>query len=163
MKIDAQILAKIIEQVKMSVSRKLTSVCQEEVKFERVSKDFNNDLVGIVSFIGDVSFILLLMLTDDHVRKISSKFVGVEMDTSSDDIGDLTSEIANIVFGDIDMDLKTINLRTERSLPTILKGKDMQPVLRKKAPSVILSFGKDNILVEMIGTTDDSLHKRPGS
>ena len=163
MKLDAQILAKIIEQVKISVSRKLTSVCQEEVKFERVSKDFNNDLVGIVSFIGDVSFILLLMLTDDHIRKISSKFVGVEMDTSSDDIGDLTSEIANIVFGDIDMDLKTINLRTERSLPTILKGKDMQPVLRKKAPSVILSFGKDNILVEMIGTTDDSLHKRPGS
>ena len=163
MKIDAQILAKIIEQVKISVSRNLTSICQEEVKFERVCKDFNNDLVGILSFVGDVSFILLLMLTDDHIRKISSKFVGVEMDTSSDDIGDLTSEIANIVFGDIDMDLKTINLRTERSLPTILKGKDMQPVLRKKAPSVILSFGKDNILVEMIGTTDDSLHKRPGS
>lgn len=163
MKLDAQTLKKIIEQIKISVSRKLTSICQEEVKFERVSQDFNNDLVGIVSFIGDVSFILLIMLTDDHIRKISSKFVGVEMDSSSEEIGDLTSEIANIVFGDIDMDLKSINLKTERSLPTILKGKDIEPVLRKKAPSVILSFGKDNILVEMIGTTDDSLHKRPGS
>ncbi|MBC8285344.1 MAG: chemotaxis protein CheX [Nitrospinae bacterium] len=163
MKLDPQILAKIIEQVKISVSRKLTSICQEEIKFEKVVKEFNNDLVGIVSFIGDVSFILLIMLTDDQIRKISTKFVGVEMDTNSDDIGDLTSEIANIVFGDIDMDLKTIDLRTERSLPTILKGKDIEPVLRKKAPSVILSFGKDNILVEMIGTTDDSLHKKPGS
>ncbi len=163
MKLDPQILAKIIDQVKISVSRKLTSICQEEIKFEKVVKDFHNDLIGIVSFIGDVKFILLLMLTDDQVRKISTKFVGVEMDTSSDDIGDLTSEIANIVFGDIDMDLKTIDLKTERSLPTILKGKDIEPVLRKKAPSVILSFGKDNILVEMIGTTDDSLHKKPGS
>ena len=163
MKLDPQILAKIIEQVKISVSRKLTSICQEEVKFEKIVKEFNNDLVGIVSFIGDVSFILLIMLTDDQIRKISSKFVGVEMDTSSDEIGDLISEIANIVFGDIDMDLKTIELRTERSLPTILKGKDIKPVLRKKAPSVIMSFGKDNILVEMIGTTDDSLHKKPGS
>ena len=163
MKLDPQILAKIIEQVKISVSRKLTSICQEEIKFEKVVKDFNNDLVGIVSFIGDVSFILLIMLTDDHIRKLSTRFVGVEMDTSSDDIGDLISEIANIVFGDIDMDMKTINLRTERSLPTILQGKDIKPVLRKKAPSVILSFGKDNILVEMIGTTDDSLHKKPGS
>lgn len=163
MKLDAQILAKIVEQIKISVSRKLTSICQEEIKFEKVTKEFNNNLVGIVSFVGDVSFILLIMLTDEHIRKISSKFVGVEMDTSNDDIGDLTSEIANIVFGDIDMDLKTINLKTERSLPTILKGKDMQPVLRKKAPSIILSFGKDNILVEMIGATDDSLHKKPGS
>ena len=163
MKLDPQILAKIIEQVKISVSRKLTSICQEEVKFEKIVKEFNNDLVGIVSFIGDVSFILLIMLTDDQIRKISSKFVGVEMDTSSDEIGDLISEIANIVFGDIDMDLKKIDLRTERSLPTILKGKDIKPVLRKKAPSVVLSFGKDNILIEMIGTTDDSLHKKPGS
>ncbi|MEK9627585.1 MAG: chemotaxis protein CheX [Nitrospinota bacterium] len=163
MKLDPQILAKIIEQVKISVSRKLTSVCQEEIHFEKVVKEFNNDLVGIVSFIGDVRFILLIMLTDAQIRKISTKFVGVEMDTSSDDIGDLISEIANIVFGDIDMDLKTIDLRTERSLPTILKGKDIEPVLRKKAPSVIMSFGKDNILVEMIGTTDDSLHKKPGS
>ncbi len=163
MKLDAQILAKIVEQVKISVSRKLTSICQEDVQFEKISKDFNNDMIGIVSFIGDVSFILLIMLTDDHVRKISSKFVGVEMDSNSDEIGDLISEIANIVFGDIDMDLKTINLKTERSLPTILKGKDIKPVLRKKAPSIILSFGKDNILVEMIGATDDSLHKKPGS
>ncbi len=163
MKLDGQILAKIVEQVKISVSRKLTSICQEEIKFEKVVKNFNNDLVGIVSFIGDVSFILLIMLTDDQIRKISTKFVGVEMDTSSDEIGDLISEIANIVFGDIDMDLKTIDIHTERSLPTILKGKDIKPVLRKKAPSVILSFGKENILVEMIGTTDDSLHKKPGS
>ncbi|MZH46704.1 MAG: chemotaxis protein CheX [Nitrospinae bacterium] len=163
MKLDAQILAKIVEQVKISVSRKLTSICQEDVQFEKISKDFNNDMIGIVSFIGDVSFILLIMLTDDHVRKISSKFVGVEMDSNSEEIGDLISEIANIVFGDIDMDLKTINLKTERSLPTILKGKDIKPVLRKKAPSIILSFGKDNILVEMIGATDDSLHKKPGS
>ncbi|PIP71482.1 MAG: hypothetical protein COW89_11745 [Nitrospinae bacterium CG22_combo_CG10-13_8_21_14_all_47_10] len=163
MKLDPLVLKKIIEQVKISVSRKLTSICQEEIKFEKVVKDFNNDMLGIVSFIGDVSFILLIMLTDDHVRKISSKFVGVEMDSSSEDIGDLISEIANIVFGDIDMDLKSINIKTERSLPTILKGKDMQPVLRRKAPSIILSFGKDNILVELIGTTDDSLHRKPGS
>lgn len=163
MKLDPLVLKKIIEQVKISVSRKLTSICQEEIKFEKVAKDFNNDMLGIVSFIGDVSFILLIMLTDDHVRKISSKFVGVEMDSSSEDIGDLISEIANIVFGDIDMDLKSINIKTERSLPTILKGKDMQPVLRRKAPSIILSFGKDNILVELIGTTDDSLHRKPGS
>lgn len=163
MKLDPLVLKKIIEQVKISVSRKLTSICQEEIKFEKVAKDFNNDMLGIVSFIGDVSFILLIMLTDVHVRKISSKFVGVEMDSSSEDIGDLISEIANIVFGDIDMDLKSINIKTERSLPTILKGKDMQPVLRRKAPSIILSFGKDNILVELIGTTDDSLHRKPGS
>lgn len=163
MKLDTETLKKIIGQVKISVSRKLTSICQEDIKFEGVRKEFNNDLVGIVSFIGDVSFILLIMLTDDHIKKISSSFVGVEMDSNSEEIGDLISEIANIVFGDIDMDLKTINLRTERSLPTILKGKDMQPVLRKKAPSIILSFGKDNMLVELIGTTDDSLHKKPGA
>ncbi|PIQ95315.1 MAG: hypothetical protein COV67_15575, partial [Nitrospinae bacterium CG11_big_fil_rev_8_21_14_0_20_56_8] len=123
MKIDAQTLTRIIEQIKISVSRKLSSICQEEIKFERVCKDFENDLVGIVSFIGDVSFILLIMLTDSQVRKISTKFVGVEMDSQSDEIGDLISEVANIVFGDIDMDLKSINLKTERSLPTILKGK----------------------------------------
>ena len=163
MKLDTQTLRQIIDQVKISVSRKLTSICQEEVKFEGVRKDFNNDLLGIVSFIGDVSFILLIMLTVQQIKKISMKFVGVEMDSNSEDIGDLVSEIANIVFGDIDMDLKTINMRTERSLPTILKGKDMQPVLRKKAPSIILSFGQDNILVELIGTTDDTLHKKPGS
>ena len=163
MKLDTQTLRQIIDQVKISVSRKLTSICQEEVKFEGVRKDFNNDLLGIVSFIGDVSFILLIMLTDEQIKKISMKFVGVEMDSNREDIGDLVSEIAHIVFGDIDMDLKTINMRTERSLPTILKGKDMQPVLRKKAPSIILSFGQDNILVELIGTTDDTLHKKPGS
>ncbi|KMP10472.1 hypothetical protein UR09_06130 [Candidatus Nitromaritima sp. SCGC AAA799-A02] len=162
-KLDAKTLTKIIESIKISIARKLSSVCQEDIKFEKVCKDFENDLVGIVSFIGDASFILLIMLTDDHIKKISSKFVGVEMDSSSDEIGDLISEVANIVFGDIDMDLKKINLKTERSLPTILKGKDMQPVLRKKAPSIILGFGKDNILVELIGTTDDSLHKKPGS
>ncbi|MFT4578286.1 MAG: chemotaxis protein CheX [Nitrospinales bacterium] len=160
MKIDAQTLTKIIEQIKISVSRKLTSICQEEIKFEKVCEKFENDLVGIVSFIGDVRFI---MLTNDHIKKISAKFVGVEMDLNSDEISDLISELANIVFGDIDMDMKSINLKTERSLPTILKGKDMEPILNKKAPSIILSFGKDNILVQLIATTDASLHKKPGS
>jgi CheY-specific phosphatase CheX len=163
MKVSPETFKKIIEAIKTSVSRKLSEVCQEEIKFEKIFNQFENDLVGIVSFIGDVSFIMLIMLTDKQVRKISTKFVGSEMDTSSPDVGDLISEVANIVFGDIAMDLKGINLKIERSLPTILKGKNIEPLLRKKAPSIILSFGKDNILVELIGTTDDSFHRRPGS
>ena len=96
---------------------------------------------------------------DSHIVCLEN----VQLHNDSDDIGDLISEVANIVFGDIEMDLKEINLAVERSLPTILKGKNMQPVLRKKAPSIILGFGADNILVELIGTTDDTLHKKPGS
>ena len=163
MKFDPETFSKVLELIKISVSRKLSSICGEELKFERVCKDFENDLVGIVSFMGEVNFIMLIMLTDAHIRKISQNFVGVEMDSHSDEIGDLISEVANIVFGDIEMDLKEINLSIERSLPTILKGKNMQPVLRKKAPSIILGFGKENIMVELIGTTDDSLHKKPGA
>ncbi len=163
MKLDSKILSQLIEQIKISVSRKLSQVAGEDIQFEKVCKELNNDVVGIVSFLGDVSFILLIMLTDDQIKTISRNFVGMEMDSNTEDVGDLISEVANIVFGDIEMDLKTINLQVERSLPTILKGNNIQPLLKKKAPSIILSFGKDNYLVEMIGTTDDTLHKKPGA
>ncbi|MCA9484581.1 MAG: chemotaxis protein CheX [Nitrospina sp.] len=163
MTINAETFSQVLGKIKTSVARKLTSVYGEEMNYEKICKEFENDLVGIVSFMGEVSFIMLIMLKDEHIKKISKHFVGVEMDSHSDEIGDLISEVANIVFGDIEMDLKEINLHIERSLPTILKGKDMQPVLRKKAPSIILGFGKDNVLVELIGTTDDTLHKKPGS
>ena len=163
MAISSEQLKKVVEGVKVSVARKLSSVCGEDTPFNKLTKEFSNDLIGIVSFVGDVNFILLLMLKDEQIRKISLNFVGVEMDSSSDEFGDLISEVANIVFGDITMDLKALDIIIERSLPTILKGKNLQPILRKKAPSLIMSFGKDDILVELIGTTDATFHKTPGT
>lgn|GEM_PF-5879171 len=163
MKLTKEVLDTILKEVRTSVGRKLTEICQEEIQFTKVTQDSNNDLVGIVSFVGDVGFILLLMLTDAQLRKISVKFFGAEMGVDSDEVGDLVSELANIVFGDITNDLKNANMNLERSLPTILRGKNIEPVMRKKAPSLTMAFGKDSFLVKIIGATDDTLHKKPGS
>lgn len=163
MKLTKEVLDTILTQVKTAVSRKLTDICQEEIQFTKTTNDIDNDLVGIVSFVGDTGFILLLMLTDAQLRKISVKFFGSEMGVDSDEVGDLVSELANIIFGDITNELKKANMNLERSLPTILRGKNIEPVMRKKAPSLTLAFGKDNFLVKIIGATDETLHKKPGS
>ena len=76
MKLTKESLDKILSAVKSSVSRKLSEICQEEMQFVKVTKEVENDLVGIVSFVGELGFILLLMLTDNQLRKISAKFVG---------------------------------------------------------------------------------------
>ena len=163
MKLTKELLTTIINEVKTSVSRKFTEICQEDIKFISTSSELKNDLVGIVSFVGDANFILLLMLTDKQLRDISVKFVGAEIGLASDDVGDFVSELANIVFGEITNDMKNSNLNMDRSLPTILRGQNIEPVLRKKAPSITMAFGKDKYLVKLIGATDETLHKKPGT
>ena len=113
-----------------------------EPKFEG-SENGNNlgdGVVGIISFMGDVNYIIMLALPKDSAIAMASKFCGFEIDYDSPDMGDVVGELANVLAGDIVARMSKEDFKITMSLPTIMRGKDVEPLLPRGLPLKKLSF-----------------------
>ncbi|MEN6370459.1 MAG: chemotaxis protein CheX [Armatimonadota bacterium] len=93
-------------------------------------------ITGIISLIGDVSWSLMVCLPRDTATAIAVGFVGFEVPFESADMGDVVGELANILAGDISARLDALGIKAALSLPTVLRGKDIDLLLPEGTPSV---------------------------
>ncbi|MEE9258957.1 MAG: chemotaxis protein CheX, partial [Nitrospinaceae bacterium] len=85
-------------------------------------------------------WLLMLVLPKSSAQPIVSKFCGFDIDYDSPDMGDVVGELANVLGGDIVARLGKDGMKVAMSLPTIMRGHDVEPLLPRGLPSQKMYF-----------------------
>lgn len=123
-------------------------------------------VVGIISFVGDVTWLLMLALPKKSACLISSGFTGFDVDYDSPDMGDVVGELANCLAGDIVARLAKDNVKVAMSLPTILRGHDVEPLLPRGLPSEKMHFtiSEGEFMLKLaVSRSGDTVGRQPGT
>lgn len=124
-------------------------------------------VVGIISFVGDVTWLLMLVLPKSSAQTIAFKFTNFEVAYESPDMGDVVGELSNVLAGDIVARLSAEGTKVTMSLPTIMRGHDVEPLLPRGLPSVKMHYtipdGGD-IFLKLAGAKPGQIvGRRPGT
>lgn len=139
---------------------------EPDFKGDGNGKKTGDGVVGIISFMGDVSWIIMLALPKETAKAMASKFCGFEIDYDSPDMGDVVGELANVLAGDIVARMAKEDLKVAMSLPTIMRGQDVEPMLPRGLPSEMLHFdmAEGEFLLRVAGAkSGDLVGRKPGT
>ncbi|MDH3256881.1 MAG: chemotaxis protein CheX [Nitrospinota bacterium] len=111
-------------------------------------------VVGIISFFGDITWIMMLGFPKECAIGLVAKFTGFELDYESPDMGDVVGEMANVLAGDVVARLRDGSVKVAMSLPTIIKGSNVEPLLPSGFPSKKLIFNVPEgvVMVKIVGS-----------
>lgn len=101
-------------------------------------------IIGIISFVGDYTWSMVLGLPHRSAEPIAKMFAGFEIPFDSPDMGDVVGELTNVLAGVISGELESSNLKVHMSLPTIAIGKDFQMSLPENLTSQRIHFITEN-------------------
>lgn len=131
-----------------------------------VKRNIGDGVVGIISFVGDLHWLLMVALPRTSAENLISKFTGFEIKYDDPDMGDGVGELANMLAGDMVARLAKLDIKMQVSLPSILRGHDVEPLLPKGVPAMNMhySFGEDEFMLKIAGAQKGSAYGRaPGS
>lgn len=139
-----------------------------EPKFDNEDdgEGLGDGVVGIISFMGDVNYIIMLALPKSSAIAMASKFCGFDIDYDSPDMGDVVGELANVLAGDIVARMSKEDFKVTMSLPTIMRGNDVEPVLPRGLPLEKLHFTmqEGNFMLKVAGAkSGDQIGRKPGT
>ncbi len=154
--------------VRDSVSSIFGTIIGVTPEFDGDEEDRNvgDGVVGIISFVGDVSWLLMLALPRQSACNIASSFCGFEIEYDSPDMGDVVGELANVLAGDIVARLAQDDLKVAMSLPTIMRGKDVEPLLPRGLPHKKMHYSMEQgeFMIKMaVAGQEDTLGRKPGT
>ncbi len=111
---------------------------------ELTSEAHYDGIIGIISFVGDYTWSMVLGLPHRSAEPIAKMFAGFEIPFDSPDMGDVVGELTNVLAGVISGELESSNLKVHMSLPTIAIGKDFQMSLPENLTSQRIHFITEN-------------------
>ena len=123
-------------------------------------------VVGIISYFGDITWLMMLGFPKDCATGLVAKFTGFELDYDSPDMGDVVGEMANVLAGDVVSRLRDGCVKVAMSLPTIITGSDVEPLLPRGFPSkkLIFTVPEGIVMVKIVGAKPGTSYGRaPGS
>ena len=96
---------------------------------------------------------MMLGFPKDCATGLVAKFTGFELDYESPDMGDVVGEMANVLAGDVVSRLRDGCVKVAMSLPTIIKGADVEPLLPRGLPSkkLIFTVPEGVVMVKIVG------------
>ena len=160
---------KLTNCVKASITSIFNSIFSVEPipQGDTDGKSVGDGVVGIISFVGDVSWLLMLVLPKTSAQAIAFKFTNFEVAYDSPDMGDVVGELSNVLAGDIVARLSAEGIKVGMSLPTIMRGHDVEPLLPRGLPSLKMHYtipdGGD-VFLKLAGTTPGhTLGRKPGT
>jgi len=111
-------------------------------------------VVGIVSFIGDITWLMMLGFPKDCATGLVTKFTGFELDYDSPDMGDVVGEMANVLGGDIVARLREGSVKVAMSLPTVIRGSNVEPLLPHGVPSkkLVVTVPEGILMIKIVGS-----------
>lgn len=86
-------------------------------------------VVGLISFVGDITWSLAMIFPQMDAINLAHKFAGFEIEYESADMGDVVGEIANVLAGVICGHLEDTGINTQMSLPTVTRGRQVELLL----------------------------------
>ncbi|PIR01075.1 MAG: hypothetical protein COV66_04455 [Nitrospinae bacterium CG11_big_fil_rev_8_21_14_0_20_45_15] len=165
---DGVIPEELSDCVKDSVASVFNMIMGEEPSFDGSddSKKVGEGVVGTISFTGDITWLLMLTLPRSSAEKIALKFVGIEIPYDCEDMGGVVAELANCLAGDIVARLSALGIKTAMSLPTMMRGIDVEPILPRNTPSCKQHFtmAEGEMLLKIAGIKPgESVGRKPGT
>ena len=130
------------------------------------SKNIGDGVVGIISFVGDASWILMLAFPKDSAETLAEKFCGFEVPYDNPDMGDVIGELANVMAGDIVARMGVQGVKVAMSLPTVLRGQNVEPFMPKGIPDKKMHYtvmGKDVMIKIAVGNSNEMMGATPGA
>jgi chemotaxis protein CheX len=130
------------------------------------SKSVGDGVVGIISFVGDASWMLMLALPKESAETLAEKFCGFTVEYESPDMGDVIGELANVMAGDIVARMGVEGVKVAMTLPTILRGHNVEPFMPKGMPDKKMHYsllGKDLLIKLAVGKPNDMMGVTPGT
>lgn len=97
-------------------------------------------IVGLISFVGDLTSTLAIILPHDSAETLIEKFAGVEIPFLDSEMADAVGELINILAGVLSGNLEKRGLRTYMSLPTVARGEVFDLMVPHKLVSERLCF-----------------------
>lgn len=86
-------------------------------------------VVGLISFVGDITWSLAMMFPQAAAVSLAYKFAGFEIEYESPDMGDVVGEIVNVLAGVVCGELENEGIHSQMSLPTVTRGKHVELLL----------------------------------
>jgi chemotaxis protein CheX len=130
------------------------------------SRNVGDGVVGIISFVGDASWILMVALPKDSAETLAEKFCGFKVEYDSPDMGDVIGELANVMAGDIVARMGGEGVKVAMSLPTVLRGHNVEPFMPKGLPDKKMHYsllGKDVMIKLAIAKSSEMMGATPGT
>ncbi|QPJ65723.1 MAG: chemotaxis protein CheX [Candidatus Nitrohelix vancouverensis] len=165
---DGVIPSELSECVKGSVISIFNTIMGNDPTYHEVTetKKLGDGVVGIISFVGDMNWLLMLTLPKDSAEKYALKFVGFDISYDSEDMGGVVAELANCLAGDIVARLGKINVKASMSLPTVMRGQNVEPILPRGTPTCqqLFSLPEGEMLLKLAGAKPgETLGRIPGT
>lgn len=158
----------LVACVKVSVSSVFNKSFGNPPSFDiddEESQKIGDGIVGIISYTGDITWLMMMGFPKDCAVKLFAKFVGFELDYESPDMGDVVGEMANILAGNTVGCLGEKGVKCAISLPTIVKGHNVEPLLPQGIPSknFVATMPEGIVVVKVVGAkAGTSYGRKPG-
>lgn len=107
---------------------------------ETVNEAHYDGVIGIISFVGDLTWSMVLGLPHRSAESVAKKFAGFDIPFDSDDMGDVVGELTNVLAGAVCGSIENTGLKMHMSLPTIARGCDFQMSMPENLISQRLHF-----------------------
>ena len=132
----------LTESIKQSVLSTFATICGTALGYqgETASQATCDGVVGIIGIVGDEPFSLMLGLPRATAPALVEKFTGFPIPYDSADMGDMVGEFANFLGGDIVARLETHRVKASISLPTVIRGSNVEMLLPQGQPGCRLAF-----------------------
>lgn len=128
----------VVDAVKASIDKTYASLCGETPKLITNGDANGHDgprIAGVISFLGNIPWTLSWILTEKTAPVLAQKFTGFEIPFDSSDMGDMAAELVNVVAGEIISQLERRGIKSQMSLPTVLRGAPLE-LIPENGPSV---------------------------
>ena len=123
-------------------------------------------VIGTISFVGDITWLLMLELPRKSAKCMAAKFCGFEIEFDSPDMGDVVGELANVLAGDIVGRLSSEGVKVSMSLPNIMRGQNVQPMMPRGVSSKEMRFSasEGDFRIQLAGSPPGQFAaRRPGT
>lgn len=140
--------AVLVEQTKKATIDSFTKICGEVTAMETDITDFTHGMKidGIISFVGDLTWSMILVMPHDSAELMAKKFAGFDIPYDSEDMGDVVGELTNVLAGVLCGALEGAGVHSQMSLPTVTRGSDFEQLM------------SDNLLSHRIYFVTNELH-----
>lgn len=152
--VDEDVPEILIEQTRAATVEAFTKICGAVSVLESDATDFSHGdkIDGIISFVGDLTWSLVLVLPFRSAENMAQKFAGFEIPYDSLDMGDVVGELTNVLAGVLCGRLEDDGVHSQISLPTVTRGSNFELLMTDHLISKQLFFtaGSSHFMVRIV-------------
>jgi chemotaxis protein CheX len=151
---EQQVPAVLVEQTEKATIDSFTKICGSVSVLDTDPTDFTHGMKidGIISFVGDLTWSLILVLPHDSAEMLAQKFAGFEIPYDSVDMGDVVGELTNVLAGVLCGCLEDVGIKSHMSLPTVTRGSDFEQLMSENliAKRIFFVASDNHFMVKLV-------------